>query len=83
MGEKEKLTFAEVKRAIGDNLKTALNVENFDITFAKLEKDEWRVNVAFQEAGGLMLLWNQTALFTIDAWSGDVKVFERGRAWTT
>ena len=82
MGENDKLKFADVKRVIGEHLKTAINVTNFSITFAKLEGNDWRVNVEYTEMGGI-LSWSNSAMFTIGASNGEVKLFERGRSWTS
>ena len=81
MGEAEKLKFADVKKVIGEHLKIALNIEDFSITFAKQEGNDWRVNVQYPEKIGA-LTWQTNALFTIDATTGEVKVFEKGRYWT-
>ena len=81
MSETEKLKFADVKKVVGEHLKTALDVENFSITFAKQEGNDWRVNIEYPEKIGT-LTWRTNALFTIDATTGEVKVFEKGRYWT-
>jgi len=78
---KDKLSFADVKRIIGEHLRTALDVNNFSITFAKQEGDKWRVNVQYEEGTGL-LTWQQSALFRIDAKDGEVLEFEKGRTWS-
>jgi len=76
----EKLSFADVKKRVGEHLKTALNVEEFSITFAKQVGDVWKVNVEFTERIGT-IEWPTTALFSIDATTGEVKEFEKGRYW--
>jgi hypothetical protein len=81
--ENTKLKFVDVKRVIGEHLKTAINVANFSITFAKLEGNDWKVNVEYTEMNGLLTSWTNSAMFTIDANSGDVKLFERGRSWVS
>jgi len=82
MEETVKLSFAEVKRKIGEHLKTALDVEEFSITFAKQENDLWKVNVEFREKGPAGLVeWPTTALFSIDATTGEVKDFKKGYSW--
>ena len=75
-----KLNFADVKKKIGEDLKTALNVQEFSITFAKQEENVWKVNVEFKEKGGSRE-WITTALFSIDATTGEVIEFEKGRYW--
>ncbi len=77
---KDRLSFTDIKRVIGEHLRTALNVKNFSITFAKQEGDKWRVNVQYEEVVGL-LTWQQTALFTLDAKDGGVLEFEKGRTY--
>ncbi|MFB0556527.1 MAG: hypothetical protein ACETVW_01545 [Dehalococcoidia bacterium] len=79
MNNKE-LKFAEVKQKVAEHLKTALGVEDFIITFAKLEKDVWKVNVEFKEKIGT-IEWPTTALFSIDVTTGEAKQFEKGRFW--
>lgn len=74
------LTFSEVRQKIAEHLKTALNVQEFTITFAKQVGDAWRVNVEFKDKLGTME-WSRTALFEIDARTGAVKQFERGSYW--
>ena len=86
MEEKEILSFADVRKKIGEHLKTALNVEDFSIGFAKQEKDVleekevWRVNVEFLEKIR-DVEWSTSAAFTIDATTGKVKQFMKGRTW--
>lgn len=75
-----KLSFSDVKKRVGEHLKTALNVDEFTITFAKQEENVWKVNVEFKEKVGVMV-WTTTALFKIDATTGEVKEFEKGRYW--
>jgi len=77
----KKLTFAEVKQKAGEYLKTALpNVEEFAITFAKLEGDVWRINVEFKEKID-STEWRTTALLAIDVTTGEIKQFEKGHFW--
>jgi len=80
MNARNKLNFADVKKRIGEHLKTALNVQEFSITFAKQEENVWKVNVEFKEKGGSRE-WTTTALFSIDATTGEVIAFEKGRYW--
>jgi hypothetical protein len=78
------LKFADVRKVIGEHLKTALNIENFSITYARQEENDWNINVEYYEQQGPQpLQWGGTALFTIDGFTGDVKKFEKGRLWTT
>lgn len=82
MAEKEKLSFADVKNVIGQHLSTALGVRDFSITFAKLEGNFWRVNVEYNEPN-LIITWHQSALLKIDASSGDIVEFEKGKAYSS
>lgn len=80
MAVPSKLKFADVKKVIGENLKTALDIVEFSITYAKLEEDVWKVNVEFKEKiGGID--FPISALFTIDSITGEVKEFGKGRRW--
>ena len=79
--ETKKLNFADVKQKIGEHLRTALGVEEFSITFAKQEEDIWKVNVEFKEIIGF-LEWPTTALFSIDAMTGEVKEYKKGYTWS-
>lgn len=47
MNTTNKLNFADVKKKIGEHLETALNVQEFSITFTKQEENVWKVNVKF------------------------------------
>ncbi len=76
----EKLSFADVKKRIGEHLKTALDIEEFSITFAKQVEDIWKVNVEFKDKVGTTEL-PMTAFFSIDATTGEVKEFGKGRYW--
>jgi len=38
MSESQKLSFGDIKEKVKEHLKTALGIEQFSITFAKLEK---------------------------------------------
>ena len=39
MSENENLSFGDVKEKVKEHLKTALELDEFNITYAKLEKD--------------------------------------------
>ncbi len=73
----EKLSFAEMKKKIREHLQMALNIEDFAINFAKQEGDVWKVNVEFKEKTGAIEL-PTTALFIIDAMTGEIKEFKKG-----
>jgi hypothetical protein len=80
MTASNKLKFADIKRIIGEQLKIALNVTDFTITFAKLIGETWMVNISFPEKIGDFSI-NETALFSIDNQTGEVKQFQKGRVW--
>ena len=80
MEETRKLSFTDVKKRVGEHLRTALGLEEFEITFAKQDEDVWRVNVEFKEKIGDIEL-PTTALFSIDAITGEVKEFRKGYSW--
>lgn len=75
-----KLSFAEVRQRIAEHLKTALNIEEFSITFAKQEHDLWKANVEFIEKTNSDE-WSKSALFSIDAVTGEVIEFREGDTW--
>lgn len=80
MGETKMLNFTDAKKKIAEHLKTALGVEEFEITFAKQEKDVWKVNAEFTEKIDA-IEWPTTALFSIDAATGEVREFRKGYTW--
>jgi len=79
-----KLKFADVKKFISEHLKTALNVTEFTITYAKLEGSVWKVNISYPERNEIgNLMSNASALFSIDNQTGEVIQFQKGSYWTT
>lgn len=75
-----KLSFAEVRQKIGEHLKTAISLDKFNITYAKLEEDIWKVNVEFIEKEGSFI--THTALFSLDATTGEVIEFKKDFTWS-
>jgi len=73
----EKLGFAEIKNRIKEHLQMALNIEKFSINFAKQEGDVWKVNIEFKEKTDAIEM-PTTALFILDAATGEVKEFKKG-----
>ena len=71
------LSLAEIKVRVAENLKTAVGAEEFDIKSAKLEELQglWKIDVEFKKPKAMFA---ETALFTIDATTGEVKEFRRG-----
>ncbi len=79
---KNKLGLAEIKGKVREHLSVALDIEEFSITFAKLEADTWKVNIEFKEKSEFSeRVKTKSALFAIDAWTGEVKEFSKGYAW--
>ena len=73
----EKLGFTEMKNRIKEHLQMALNIEEFSINFAKLDGDVWKVNIEFKEKTDAIEM-PTTALFILDAATGQVKEFKKG-----
>lgn len=81
MAGKPRITFAKLKDLIFKHLEdTVGKLDDFEVTFAKLDKAEWRANVDFVAEGGDEET-PESALFTIDAQTGDVTEFKRGYTW--
>ena len=74
------LKFSDVKELVGAHLKTALNIDEFIITYAKHEKNTWRVNVQYWETIGEEV-FPTVALLTLDDMTGDITVFKTGKEW--
>ena len=66
-----------MKKRIREHLRLALNIEDFSINFAKQEGDVWKVNVEFKEKTDAIEM-PTTALFILDAMTGDIKEFKKG-----
>jgi len=82
MEVKNGLKFADIKRFIGEHLKTAMGINTFSISFAKHEENKWRVNVEWKEdISGTGILFTQTALFTLDDKTGEILEFQKGKWW--
>lgn len=78
------ISFTELKRKIGEHLRTALDVKEFSITFAKLvglssRKKVWRVNVSYKESPQALV--ETTSSFVIDAEDGRVLQFDKAKYW--
>ncbi|MGD0477733.1 MAG: hypothetical protein ABSB29_06165 [Nitrososphaerales archaeon] len=74
-----------MKKKVGEHLKTAMNITDFDVTFAKRTKEFalgqtareiWKVNVEFKEGN-----FDVTALVSLDAVNGEVLEFQKGKYW--
>ncbi|MCX9025614.1 MAG: hypothetical protein OIN85_05900 [Candidatus Methanoperedens sp.] len=73
----EKLSFAEMKNKIKEHLQMSLNIEAFSINNAKQDGDVWKVNVEFKEKTDAIEM-PTTALFILDAMTGEVKEYKKG-----
>ena len=80
MEKEDILSFTDVKKRVGEHLKTALNITEFSITFAKHEGKVWKVNVEFKEKVGNIYM-PTSALLNIDGTTGEIKTFQKGRYW--
>ena len=74
------LKFSDIKQLVGEHLKTALNIDEFVITYAKHDKNTWQVNVQYWERVGDDV-FPTVALLALDDLTGDVTVFKTGREW--
>jgi hypothetical protein len=72
------LSFAQVKKRVGEHLKTALDIDRFEITSAKLDEvaDIWRIGVEYKKDGATSS--TEIASLTLDATNGEVREFKRG-----
>ncbi|MCL5681221.1 MAG: hypothetical protein M1515_04150 [Candidatus Thermoplasmatota archaeon] len=76
------LSFEEAVQKLTSHVKTALKVEDFNITLAKQEKDQtnsrevWRFNFDFKEKEK-----NYQAMVELDADGGEVLLFKRDSQW--
>ena len=83
------LTFSEIKQLVKGYLKTALNIDEFTITFAAQESTQWRIAITyFSETKNVSdktmpLQWPNTAVLRIDSVSGDLKEFKTGYTYST
>ncbi len=77
------ITFEQMRKILEDHLKIALKVEDFDITYAKRgnfeEREQWRVNVEFKKDKSTA--FSDTALFALDAKTGEVQEFKKNMFW--
>lgn len=70
------LSLADVKQKIVVNLETAMGVKDFKITYAKLERDTWKINIEYNEKMGNLDI-AKSGMFTLDAITGEVLEFKR------
>ena len=71
------MSFADAKKRVAEQLKTAVDVEGFDVTSAKLEeiKGIWRFEVEYRKPKAM---FSETASLILDATTGEVKEFRKG-----
>ncbi|PKP56154.1 MAG: hypothetical protein CVT88_10495 [Candidatus Altiarchaeales archaeon HGW-Altiarchaeales-1] len=72
----EKLKFADAKNIVVENLKALFNVEEFEITYVEEKEDVWKINAEFKEITSTGKRYT-SALFGIDAITGEVKEFRK------
>lgn len=76
-----RVTFAGLKEVITHHLRNNFGeLDEVEVTFAKFQFPEWRANVEFVVHGGRSDA-PRTALFRINAISGDVVEFQQGNTW--
>ena len=79
MTDEEIMTFEEVRKRIEKHMATALKVEDFDITYAKVVNDEWHVNLEWKKENGF---FSSTVAVSLDAKTGELKSFAKNKYWT-
>jgi len=72
------LTFDDLKKRVAEHVKVAVGADDFDITSAKLEevKGTWSVDVEYKKPKAQFA---ETAFLVVDATTGDVREFQRGK----
>ena len=72
------MSFDDLKKRVAEHLKLAVGADDFDITSAKLEevKGTWSVDVEYRKPKAQFA---ETAFLVVDATTGDVKEFQRGK----
>lgn len=72
------MSFDDLKKRVAEHIKLAVGADDFDITSAKLEevRGTWSVDVEYRKPKAQFA---ETAFLIVDATSGDVKEFRRGR----
>lgn len=71
------LSFADAKKRVAEQLKAAVDAEDFDVTSAKLEevKGIWSFDVEYKKPRAM---FSETAFLILDATTGEVKEFRKG-----
>jgi|HubBroStandDraft_5_1064220.scaffolds.fasta_scaffold2236080_1 hypothetical protein len=71
------LSFADAKKRVAEQLKTAVGAEDFDVASAKLEEMQgiWRFDVEYKKPKAM---FSDTAFLILDATTGEVKEFRKG-----
>jgi hypothetical protein len=72
------LNFDDLKKRVAEHIKVAVGAEDFDITSAKLEeiKGTWSVDVEYKKPKAM---FPETAFLVVDATTGEVKEFQKGK----
>ena len=83
------LSFSEIKQLVKGYLKTALDIDEFTITFAAQEPSQWRIAISYLTESKsvsdetMPLRWPTTAILRIDSVSGDLKEFKTGYTYSS
>ena len=83
------LTFSEIKQLVKEYLKTALDIDEFTITFAAQESTQWRIAISYfseiksASDNSKAIRWPETAIIRIDSISGDLIEFKTGYTYST
>lgn len=71
------MSFADAKKRVAEQLKTAVGAEEFDVTSAKLEELQgiWRFDVEYRKPKAQ---FPETAFLILDSVTGDIREFRKG-----
>ncbi|MGA2663890.1 MAG: hypothetical protein ABSF83_03000 [Nitrososphaerales archaeon] len=71
------LSFADAKERVAEQLRTAVGVDEFDVTSAKLVEIQgvWRFDVEYKKPKAM---FPDTAFLILDSTTGEVKEFRKG-----
>lgn len=71
------MSFADAKKRVAEQLKAAVDADDFDVTSAKLEemKGTWSFDVEYKKPRAM---FSETAFLILDATTGEVKEFRKG-----
>ena len=72
------LTFEEIRKKIESHLKTAMKIEDFDITYAKIQGEDWHINVEWKKAEEL---FSSTIALSLDKKTGELTSIAKDKVW--